>query len=66
MTKKFMETEGRLPLLTIVVPVYNGKDYVRDTVKSILKTDYPQIELLLVDDGSTDVAGWVSASQVTV
>lgn len=52
--RKNMGKKIELPLLTIVVPVYNGKDYVRDTVKNILKADYPQIELLLVDDGSTD------------
>ena len=49
-----METKNRLPLLTVVVPVYNGREHIKNTVKNILHADYPQVELLLVDDGSTD------------
>jgi len=49
-----MKAENRLPLLTVVVPVYNGEKYIKEITKNILGTDYPQIELLLVDDGSVD------------
>lgn len=52
--RKFMEKENRFPLLTVVIPVYNGGDYIKNTTKNILHSDYPQIELLLVDDGSVD------------
>lgn len=49
-----MNKDYGLPLLTVVVPVYNGREHIENTVKNILNTDYPPIELLLIDDGSTD------------
>ena len=41
-------------LVSIVVPVYNMGDSINVCVDSILKQDYPNIEILLVDDGSKD------------
>lgn len=40
--------------LSVVVPVYNTKDYLDQCIESILKQSYENIELILVDDGSTD------------
>jgi glycosyltransferase involved in cell wall biosynthesis len=41
-------------LVTIVIPVYNGARYLRETIDSVLEQDYPHIELIVLDDGSTD------------
>lgn len=41
-------------LISIIVPVYNAKDYITKCVNSILQQSYQQIELILIDDGSTD------------
>lgn len=41
-------------LVSVVVPVYNGEQYLEKTVESILSQDYLNIELILVDDGSSD------------
>lgn len=42
------------PLVSILVPVKNGKRYIAETVDSILGQDYENFELIIVDDGSTD------------
>jgi glycosyltransferase involved in cell wall biosynthesis len=42
------------PLLTVVCAIYNTEEYFERCVKSILNSDYQNMEILLVDDGSTD------------
>jgi cellulose synthase/poly-beta-1,6-N-acetylglucosamine synthase-like glycosyltransferase len=49
------ETEGRpWPLVSIVVPAYNEGPVIQQSVRSLLRLDYPCYEVLVVDDGSTD------------
>ena len=48
-----METE----LISVIVPVYNVERYLRRCVDSILHQTYQDLEVLLVDDGSTDASG---------
>lgn len=43
-----------LPLVTIVTPNYNYEEFIGDTINSVLNQDYPNIEYIVVDDGSTD------------
>ena len=42
------------PLVSIIVPVYNVKDYLNECVESIVNQSYTALEIILVDDGSTD------------
>lgn len=44
----------RTPLFSIIVPVYNVKDYLRQCINSILSQNFINYEILLIDDGSTD------------
>ncbi|MCU1245583.1 MAG: Two-domain glycosyltransferase [Acidobacteria bacterium] len=42
------------PLVSIVIPVYNGSNYLRQSIDSALAQTYPNVEVLVVNDGSRD------------
>jgi glycosyltransferase involved in cell wall biosynthesis len=42
------------PTVSVIVPIYNQLEFIRDTVESVLAQDHPSIQLVLSDDGSTD------------
>ena len=45
------------PLISVVVPVYNGERYLRECIDSILNQTFTDLELILLDDGSSDNSG---------
>lgn len=46
-----MKTDAKL---SIIIPVYNGEKFIAGTIDSILHSTYRNLEILLIDDGSTD------------
>ena len=42
------------PLISIIIPVYNAAKFLDQTITSCLKQDYPHLEIILINDGSTD------------
>ena len=42
------------PLISIVIPLYNGSNYVEQAIKSALAQTYSNVEIIVVNDGSTD------------
>jgi len=43
-----------LPLVTLIIPNYNGSEYLKKFLRTVFNTRYPLLEIIFVDDGSTD------------
>lgn len=48
------------PLISVIIPVFNGEDYLVETLESVLAQTYRPIEILIIDDGSTDQTAKIS------
>lgn len=46
-------------MISVIVPVYNVEKYVRTCIESIINQSYKDLEIILVDDGSTDASGLI-------
>ena len=42
------------PMVSIVIPVYNGENYLKEAIDSALAQTYKNLEIIVVNDGSTD------------
>ena len=44
------------PLVSVVIPVYNMEPFLGETLDSVLASDYPSLEVVVLDDGSVDAS----------
>lgn len=53
-SRKQVEDDSFAPTVTVVVPAYNERKVVCKTIEAVLASDYPNVRVIVVDDGSTD------------
>ena len=51
------ETVNKCPLISVIVPIYNVADYLEKSIDSICNQTYRNLQIILIDDGSTDDSG---------
>lgn len=49
-----------MDLISVVIPVYNTEAYLEKCIESIINQTYPELEIIIVDDGSTDNSGRIA------
>ncbi len=56
-----MSNGSRAELLSVIVPAYNAAEFLGEAIGCIQQQGYPELEILVVDDGSSDATGRVAA-----
>lgn len=49
-----IETEERLPLVSVIMPAYNAEPFIEEAIRSVLTQSISDLELIVIDDGSSD------------
>lgn len=62
MTSGYISQPNTAPLVSVIIPTFNRSEYITRAAKSVLDQSFKDLELLIVDDGSTDETGKIIES----
>lgn len=48
------------PLISIIIGMYKGENYIKECIESVIKQNYTNLEIILIDDGSPDRCGEIA------
>ncbi|MGH7884530.1 MAG: glycosyltransferase [Thermodesulfobacteriota bacterium] len=51
---RVIKTFSKKPLVTVIIPVFNGEKFISEAIENIILQHYPATEIIIIDDGSTD------------
>lgn len=51
---------NEFPLVSVLIPAHNERDQLAETIGAVLQTEYPNFEVLIINDGSTDETGAIA------
>lgn len=46
--------EEKSPVISVIIPTYNAANFIQDAIQCVLDQNYPSVEIIVIDDGSTD------------
>ena len=58
------KTKLQSRLITVIIPLYNHERFIRQAIDSVFQQTYPNIELIVIDDGSTDRSADVAEAAI--
>lgn len=50
------------PLVSVIIPVYNGENYIAECIENMLSQTYPHLEIIVIDDGSVDNSAIIASN----
>lgn len=64
-TEENNQEKKDLPLVSVIIPVYNGEKFIGEAVQNVLDQHYPALEIIIINDGSTDNSGSIIENLAT-
>jgi len=62
--RKVIESPEKTPLVSVIIPVFNQVSWLKEAIESVLSSSYHNVEIVLIDDGSSEVSAISEIDQI--